>query len=71
MKTNVQVGDKSVTVEITNHKSQIVFKADHVLTESEAAMAQKEIGYHPAGYDFYGYRIEDNGTIWCCYSSCD
>lgn len=44
--------------------------------DAEIVEAQKELGYHPAGYGGpNGIKTtEENGqfkTVWCCWSSCD
>lgn len=44
---------------------------DGVLTEAEAAQKQQDAGYHPCGYGFYSFRVNDGKTTWECSQSCD
>ena len=47
------------------------FTFNGILTEDEAMELQEEYGYHPSGYGFYGYGVEDDVTTWHCQRSCD
>ena len=47
------------------------FEYRGVLTKEEAAKIQRDRGYHPAGYDFFGYHQQDGLTQWRCSTSCD
>tara|TARA_Y100000593_G_C4159222_1_gene261140 strand:- start:297 stop:503 length:207 start_codon:yes stop_codon:yes gene_type:complete len=47
------------------------FSFDGELTESEAMNIQGQYGYHPMGYGFYGYKVENDVTTWHCQRSCD
>ena len=49
----------------------IYFEFNGVLTEDEAAELQMEYGKHPAGYGFYGFKVEDGISTWHCSRSCD
>ena len=51
--------------------NSIEFTYHGVITEGEAMNLQEEYGYHPAGYGFYGYTVEDGVTTWECQRSCD
>lgn len=42
-----------------------------ILTAEEAAEAQKDAGYHPAGYGFYSHNVKDGITTWECSNSCE
>jgi len=41
------------------------------LTEQEACEIQMQLGYHPAGYGFYGFKSTPLLTQWSCGDSCD
>ena len=60
---------KNLTINLT--VSNAYYTYDGVLTEGEAMNLQDDYGYHPAGYGFYGYTIEDGVTTWECQRSCD
>ena len=47
------------------------FTFNGTLTEDEAMDLQEESGYHPAGYGFNSYKVENNVTTWRCSRSCD
>lgn len=47
------------------------FHTDTELTQDEAGTVQQQLGYHPAGYHFYDFKTDVNGTSWKCYNSCD
>ena len=47
------------------------FTFNGVLTEDEAMELQEEYGYHPSGYGFYSYTVENDVTTWNCQRSCD
>lgn len=51
----------------------IHFKVEAVLSKAAAKHAQRELGYHPAGYGFYLYHtdIVNGTTTWHCAQSCD
>ena len=51
--------------------SSIHFTYHGVVSEGEAMNLQEDYGYHPAGYGFYGYTVEDGVTTWECQRSCD
>ena len=51
--------------------NSMYFTFDGELTEGEAMNLQEDYGYHPAGYGFYGYKVENNVTTWECQRSCD
>ena len=51
--------------------SSIHFTNHGVVSEGEAMNLQEDYGYHPAGYGFYGYTVEDGVTTWECQRSCD
>ena len=51
--------------------SSIHFTYHGVVSEGEATNLQEDYGYHPAGYGFYGYTVEDGVTTWECQRSCD
>jgi hypothetical protein len=64
------------TLSISNSGSNGVDGSIHftyhgVVTEGEAMNLQEDYGYHPAGYGFYGYTVEDSVTTWKCQRSCD
>ena len=42
-----------------------------ILTNEEASKMQEENGYHPGGYGFYSYKVEDGMTTWECSDNCD
>ena len=41
------------------------------ITQEEAAELQMQLGYHPAGYGLYGFKVTEDGTEWKCATSCD
>lgn len=47
------------------------------ITENEAAEAQENLGYSPAGYDFFNFEISYDPILmrhkatWQCQASCD
>ena len=49
----------------------IWFKYVGEITEGEAMEFQKESGFHPHGYGFYGFICEDGISKWNCMNSCD
>jgi len=49
----------------------INFTYHGVITEGEAMNLQEDYGYHPAGYGFYGFSVENGVTTWECQRSCD
>ena len=51
--------------------SSIHFTYHGVVSEGEAMNLQEDYGYHPAGYGFYGYTVENDVTTWNCQRSCD
>ena len=51
--------------------SSIHFTYHGVVSEGEAMNLQEDYGYHPAGYGFYGYKVENDVTTWHCQRSCD
>ena len=51
--------------------NSMYFTFDGELTEGEAMNLQEDYGYHPAGYGFYGYKLENGVTTWECQRSCD
>ena len=55
----------------SNVTGTMEFSYDGVITEGEAMNLQDDYGYHPAGYGFYGYTVEDGVTTWECQRSCD
>jgi hypothetical protein len=42
-----------------------------ILTLDEAQKMQEDNQYHPSGYGFYSYKVEDGITTWLCGKSCD
>ena len=62
----------SVTTDGGNGVSDsMYFQHIGMLTEDEAMELQLEYGYHPFGYGFYGYKVENGVTTWECQRSCD
>jgi len=49
----------------------IYFTHNGTITEDKAVELQMEYGKHPAGYGFYGFKVENNVTTWNCSRSCD
>lgn len=49
----------------------IYFKYAEELTRDQAFKMQEEFGYHPFGYGFYSYKVEDGVTTWNCSNCCD
>ena len=58
-------------VTTTRERSMTTYTANKVLTREEAAEYQLEKGYHPSGYGFYGFKVEDGKTSWSRGNSCD
>ena len=51
--------------------SWIEFSIAREVTREEALELQMSLAYHPAGYSFYDYKVEDGKTTWKCFRSCD
>ena len=69
---NMSLDNLSVSTDGGNGVSNsMYFSYDGVITEGEAMNLQEDYGYHPAGYGFYGYKVENNVTTWECQRSCD
>ena len=49
----------------------IWFKYVGEITEGEAMEFQKESGFHPHGYGFYGYNYINGKTHWNCSNFCE
>lgn len=58
-------------VKIVNKGNSKEFTVDSILTEKEAILIQNRKGYHQTGYGFFGFKTEENRTVWRCYRSCD
>ena len=58
-------------LDVSVGEMSIYFEFNGVLTEDEAAELQMEYGKHPAGYGFYGHKVEGDVTTWNCSRSCD
>ena len=41
------------------------------ISEGEAMEFQKESGFHPHGYGFFGFTCKDGISKWNCLNSCD
>lgn len=68
-------------------KAEVTYKSDRdvwfkassaeLITEDHALRAQREAGYHPAGYGFYKFRTGKDPVsglyvaTWHCQASCD
>ena len=50
--------------------SYLQFEYDGILSKEEAAVMQKERGYHPQGWDFFAHMVEGQSTRWRCSTSC-
>jgi len=50
--------------------SYLQFEYDGILTKEDAAIMQRDRGYHPAGYDFFAHMVEGHSTRWRCSTSC-
>jgi len=69
----------NITTKVGNGISgRIFFEAtsEKEITRKEAKEAQDRLGYHPAGYDFFGFtctKLPDGTYIsaWQCSASCD
>lgn len=43
-----------------------------LISEDEAMRIQAKNGYHPAGYGFFGFQHnEDGSTSWKCWDNCE
>ena len=60
---------KGLTINLTY--SNAYYTYDGVLTEDQALEMQEESEYHPHGYGFFGYKVEDNKTTWSSFNCCD
>ena len=51
----------------------IYFKYVGVITEDEAKEFQTNVGFHPHGYGFYDFYVNNTNktTLWNCSNSCD
>ena len=49
----------------------IWFKYVGEITEGEAMEFQKESGFHPHGYGFFGFICNNGISKWNCSNSCD
>jgi hypothetical protein len=48
----------------------ITFYLPFEITKDEAFEIQAELSYHPAGYGFYDFNVNEE-TSWRCSRSCD
>ena len=48
-----------------------MFAVPHIISKDHAIKLQMELGYHPGGYGFYSFKVENNKTTWQCANSCD
>ena len=58
--------------------NKVWFNVSMNITEEQAVELQESLGYHSAGYGFYGFekykpvgRILGDNTRWWCSASCD
>ena len=54
-----------------NFPGSIYFKYVGDITEDGAMKLQERVGYHPAGYGFYGFAYINGIARWNCSNSCD
>ena len=60
-----------VTVFSIPKRTARLFQTKINVTKDEAQIIQQQMNYHPAGYNFYDYKSDINGTSWKCWLSCD
>ena len=51
--------------------SNMYYTYDGVLTKDQAFEMQEESGYHPHGYGFFDYKVENGITTWNSFKCCD
>lgn len=61
----------SVTASYRRMRSYYLFTVLESVTEAEAMIIQSKLGFAPAGYNFYDYKLNENGASWKCWLSCD
>ena len=49
----------------------IYFKYVGEITEGEAMEFQKESGFHPQGYGFFGFTCNNGISRWSSFNSCE
>ena len=49
----------------------IEFTANRSISKERAIEEQIALGYNPAGYSFYDYKVVKGETSWKCFGSCD
>lgn len=47
------------------------FSVPFAISSDQARKLQGRLGYHPAGYGFYGFDATISQTVWKCQDSCD
>lgn len=47
------------------------FTVPFAISKEKALELQAQLGYHPAGYGFYGFDPTISQTVWKCGDSCD
>jgi hypothetical protein len=61
----------TVTVTFRSRSDKTIYIVDKVITDDEASIIQLEMGYHPCGYGFYGFKTTETTSTWYRYNSCD
>ena len=73
--TSTRVVDGLNVVYTVEHRvgGWIHFTAPTILTEEQAKSHQQRLGYHPAGYGFFGFHTnaEKRNTTWKCAANSD
>ena len=63
----VRINDLKIELSVSN----MYYTYDGVLTKDQAFEMQTEFGYHPHGYGFFSYKVEDSKTTWNSFKCCD
>ncbi len=71
--SGISIPVKAVNVAIQRFATQYSHKLTVFaeITPEEAGELQFKAGYHPHGYGFYQFRVENGITTWVCSYSCD
>lgn len=66
-----EIKSKTIMHRRESGSSMYRFSVPMVITEKEAMEVQMSLGYHPAGYGFYGFKATETESTWMCSHSCD